>query len=361
VKAHTGGSVPELPGQGASIGALLRYQSASCGRLGSPLYEDLLRRAADDFEQGGPTLAILAGHEDDPGGSALVLRLMGAVHRLALDGTAPQLAERYDATDGDRERTWRVFRDVLGEHREPLRLLVERPVQTNEVGRCAALLPGFIEVATTTGRPLRLLEVGAAAGLILRWSAYRYETDGFAWGPADSPLRIGFELGGGPMPAAAPVAVAERRGCDASPIDLAAEDGCLTLLSYIWPDQAIRLERARVAIELARELPIEVERGVAPQWVAARLEEAAPGQATVVYHSVVMQYLTEAEREAFEAAIREAGERADAEAPLAWLRMEPAGGRAELRLACWPGGEDRRLGFASYHGTPVDLDPAGRL
>ena len=42
------------------------------------------------------------------------------------------------------------------------------------------------------------------------------------------------------------------------------------------------------------------------------------------------------------------------------LRMEPAGARAELRTARWPGGEDRRLGFAGYHGTPVDLGPAAR-
>jgi hypothetical protein len=353
-----GGSVPELPEDGASIGALLRYQSGSCGRLGSTLYEDLLRRAADDFEQGGPTLEVLAGHEEDPGGSALALRFMGAVHRLALDGTAPELADRYDLADADAEGTWQAFRDTLSGHRELLRSLVERPVQTNEVGRCAALLPGFLEVATSTGLPLRLLEVGAAGGLLLRWDAYAYETDGFAWGPPDSALRIAFELEGAPMPAAVPVEVAERQGCDASPIDLSCAEGRHTLLSYIWPDQAIRLRRARAAIELAGELPVRVERVAAPGWITEQLGRAAPGLATVVYHSVVMQYLTGAERDHFETAIREAGRRASAEAPLAWLRMEPAGGRAELRLSSWPGGEDRRLGYAGYHGTPVDLEAA---
>jgi hypothetical protein len=49
-------------------------------------------------------------------------------------------------------------------------------------------------------------------------------------------------------------------------------------------------------------------------------------------------------------------------APLAWLRLEPPrrgapdDGLAELRLALWPGGRDRLLGRAGYHGTPVRLD-----
>src|SRR4051812_36323244 len=119
-----GGSVSSYPEQGASIEALLRFQSGACGGLGSPLYEDLLARAAIDLEAGGPTLAILAGHEGDPAGSALPLRLMGAVHRLALEGSAPELAERFAAEDGDGDRTWLVFRAALEEHRERLKGLV---------------------------------------------------------------------------------------------------------------------------------------------------------------------------------------------------------------------------------------------
>ena len=52
-------------------------------------------------------------------------------------------------------------------------------------------------------------------------------------------------------------------------------------------------------------------------------------------------------------AIESAGERASGAAPLAWLRMEPAGERAELRLTTWPRGEDRVLATAGYHGAPI--------
>jgi hypothetical protein len=350
-----GGSVPYFPEQGASIETLLRFQSGACGGLGSPLYQDLLARAADDFEAGGPVAAVLAGHEDDPGGSALPLRLMGAVHRLALDGSAPELARRFAAGDGDRERTWLAFRDALEEHGDRLRLLVELPVQTNEVGRCAVLLAGFLEVAASSGLPLRLLEVGASAGLNLRWDAYRYTAAGFRWGPPESPLEIEFEVDGGEMPEPVAAVVAERRGCDAAPIDPASDEGRLTLLSYVWADQTARLARLRAALALAAEVPAVVEEAAAPGWIRARLAEPVAGVATVVYHSVVMQYLTPDERDEFEAAIAAAGAAADQDAPLAWLRMEPAGPRAEVRLTAWPGGEDRRLALAGYHGTPVDL------
>lgn len=360
-----GGPLAYYPEQGAPIEELLRFQSGACGGLGSPLYQDLLARAAEDFEAGGPTAAVLAGHEGDPGGSALPLRFMGAVHRLALEGSAPELSERFAAENGesegekDRAGTWRVFRKTLEEHTERLRSLVELPVQTNEVGRCAVLLAGFLEVAASFGLPLRLLEVGASAGLNLRWDAYRYAAAGFRWGPPESSLEIEFEIDGGDMPEPVAAVVAERRGCDASPIDPASEEGRLTLLSYVWADQPARLERLRAALALAAEVPAAVDRAAAPGWVRERLAEPAPGAATVVFHSVVMQYLTPEERDEFEAAVAAAGAAASPEAPLAWLRMEPAGPRAEVRLTVWPGGEDRRLALAGYHGTPVDLSQAG--
>ncbi len=350
-----GGSVPYYPEEGATIDALLRFQAGACGRLGSPLYESLLRRAAADFRQGGPTRAAFAGHQNDPGGSALVLRLMGAVHRLTLDGTLPELADCYRQLGADPERTWRAFRGALEEHGERLRALLLDPVQTNEVGRCAALLPGFLAVSAKTRLPLRLLEVGAAAGLNLRWDAYRYQAEGFGWGPADSAVRIDFEIGSGEPRGAGAVAVCERRGCDAAPIDPQSGAGRLTLLSYIWPDQTVRLERMVAAIELCSRSPVEVERALAPTWVAERLDETAPEQATVVYHSMVMQYLSREEREAFELAVREAGERAGARAPLAWLRMEPAGAQAAVRLTTWPAGEEHLLATAGYHGATLDL------
>jgi hypothetical protein len=53
-----------------------------------------------------------------------------------------------------------------------------------------------------------------------------------------------------------------------------------------------------------------------------------------------------------EAAIGRAGDQATVDTPFAWLRMEPAPDtrHAELRLALWPAGHDRRLADADFHG-----------
>jgi hypothetical protein len=53
------------------------------------------------------------------------------------------------------------------------------------------------------------------------------------------------------------------------------------------------------------------------------------------------------------AALRRAGERARPDAPVAWLRFEPAGPVGDLRLTWWPGGDEVVLGTAEYHGVPV--------
>jgi hypothetical protein len=332
---------------------LLRLQAQHCGRLGSPLYAGLLERAAVDAREGGPVAKLLRGHEDDPPDSMLALRLMGAVHRRVLEGELPDLRRRCAGSAG---QAWPAFRAALAEDGEAIRGLLDRPVQTNEVGRCAALLPGFLAVAAGSGLPLRLLEVGASAGLNLRWDRYRYQADGFGWGDPASPVRIGFALEG-PAPEEIVPEVRKRQGCDPNPVDPASEEGRLTLLSFVWADQAGWIERLRAALGGAGANPAAVERAGAADWIAERLAEPGEGTATVVFHSIVMQYLSAEERGSFEHHLLAAAEAADEAAPLAWLRMEPAGNRAEVRLTRWPAGEEQVVGWAGYHGDPVELPP----
>src|SRR4029077_12761115 len=109
-----------------------------------------------------------------------------------LTGRLPDLARHYPSTggDGDPEAAWPAFRTALDLHRDEISALVARPCQTNEVGRSAALVGGFLEVAHRTGLPLRILEIGASAGLNLRWDRYRYESSEGAWGDPGSHVRF---------------------------------------------------------------------------------------------------------------------------------------------------------------------------
>jgi len=337
-----------------AIAAQLQWQADACRMIGSPFYAGLLERTVEDCKAGGTTWEILRGHEDDPRFSVLGLRLLGAANRLVLTGREPGLADAYDR--GRVPEAWEQLLDAFRRNADELRSSLEQPVQTNEVGRCAALLFGFLAVTVDTGLPLRLLEVGASAGLNLRWDHYRYEADGFSWGPAESPVKLEFELEGAQAPAfPAAIEIVSRRGCDASPIDPTTSEGELTLLTYIWPDQAERIARMKSALEVARDEPAELERETASTWARRMLAEPVSRQATVIYHSIVSQYLGDAERQSLFDGIREAGERATAEAPLAWLRMEPVDDRADVELTLWPGGETRRIARVGYHGSPVEL------
>jgi hypothetical protein len=333
------------------LASTFRVQAGWCGRLGSPLYAGVLERAALDIEAGGPVWSVVGPYAERPPRFAHHLRMLGAVHRLVLSGGAPELAAHYPSTggDGDVEATWRVLRELLAA--EPVTL--ERAVQTNEVGRSAALLGGFLEVARQTGLGLRVLELGASAGLNLRWDRFRFEAADWAFGDAASPVRIPCEYENGRPPLPAAVWVVERAGCDPDPIDPTTDDGRLTLESFVWPEQHERRALLRAALEVARRTPATVERASAADWIEERLGRERGGSATVVYHSVVWGYLSDDEQTRVVAALEEAGARAGASEPLAWLRMEAGADETDLTLTTWPGGEERVLARAGWHGRPV--------
>src|SRR4051794_1159901 len=328
-----------------------RVQAEWCAKLGSQLYADLIVRVAEDIAAGGPFNPLMTDPAVHPEEHVPMLRLMGSAHRLALTGGAPDLASAYAA--GDHDAAWDALFALGRDRPEELRARLLNPVQTNEVKRCGALAPGFLFIARETGLPLRLLEVGASAGLNLRFDLYRYETDLGGWGPEDSPVRLtGFWKRGEP-PFHDDVAVIERRGCDPYPVDPTTDEGRITLLTYVWPDQRDRVANLRGALALAPGVPAPVEQADGLEWVERELAELPHGAATVVYHSIVMPYFPHEEQEAFAAAVARAGERATPESPLAWLSMEHGGEECELRLTLWPGPEHRVLASCGFHGGNV--------
>jgi hypothetical protein len=337
----------------------LAVQAPACRVLGSQLYAVLLEAAAEDVRAGGPAWAVLEPHATRDTGAALALRFMAAVHRLVLSRQAPELALFFPSVggQGDPGDAWPPLRRVLVAHRTALTEWIGLPCQTNEVGRCAALVGGFLTAAAESRLPLRLFEIGASAGLNLRWDRYRYadDDDGRAWGDPESPVqwRGHWDV---PVPLLGTQArIAGRAGCDPLPIDPLTEEGRLRLSASVWGDQPARFERLRGALRVAAALRVPVVSASAINWLPAQLSMSRNGEAVVVYHSVVLQYLDPAERDDVVATIQGAGDRATPERPLYWLRMEPERPlRAmSVRLTRWPGGEERLLATAGAHGNPV--------
>jgi hypothetical protein len=340
----------------------VRAQAVACRELGSPLYASLLDKVADDVRADGPSTEVLAGSEHVRR-SALALRLMGAVHRLVLERRAPGLAMFYPSVGGtaDLLGAWPAFRDVVVEHRDELRRLLDRPPQTNEVGRAACLIGGLLHVVDRWPGPLRLFEIGASAGLNLRADRFRVElVDGGGVGPYDSPVVLADPWLGRRPPLAGPLHIVERRGCDTDPVDPTTSEGRLLLTSFVWPDQPDRLERLRGAFQIASQVPATVLRRSARDFVAdLRL---APGTTTVLWHSIMWQYLDDLERSDIVARLDSLGETADPDARLAHLSLEPrrrtpaSNHEVLVVLRMWPGGEERVLGAALAHGIPTTWD-----
>jgi hypothetical protein len=243
-------------------------QAAWAAKLGSTMYEALLRRMADDVRDCGPCLVALEPHA--PRSRMLApLMLLAAIHRMVLEGQLPEAARFYPSMGGqaDVNALWPHLLKAVPHAVLPV------CVQTNEVERSRALLPGFLEIVRQTALPLRLLEIGASAGLNLRWDYFPF---------LDVPDTV---------------RVVERRGCDLNPIDPTLDESRAAMLCFVWPDQTDRLHKLTEAIEIAHRVPAPVDRCDAVDWLRTQLADSRPGVTTVVFHSVVMPYLSEEGRE----------------------------------------------------------------
>jgi hypothetical protein len=335
-------------------------QAAACADLGSPMYGELLTRAAADLREGGVVATVLTGHEDDPGPSALALRLLGSVHRLVLERRAGELAAYYPSVGGTWSVAggWTAFVRLLTDRPEEVREWLDRPPQTNEVGRAGALMGGLLHVGERFRHPVRLFEIGSSGGLNLLADRFAYvDEHGAIYGDAASPVRLDVAWQGRALAPWPDLRIVERAGCDPMPVDVRTTQGRLALTAYVWPDQAHRLERLRGALDLAQHTPLEVRRVGAARFVDGL--ELRRGATTVLWHSVMWQYLDRVEQDAVTARIQALGARATDEAPLAHLFLEPTRRTPDgphdflVVLELWPTGERRILGSTVGHGVPT--------
>ena len=342
-----------------------RDQAEACAALGSPMYAGLLARLAEDIEAGGPTAAALLGHEDDPARSALALRLLGSVHRLVLQRRAGPLATYYPSVGGtwQEEQGTAAVLGLLDLEAELVRAWLDRPPQTNEVGRATALFGALLHLDAEERLPVRLFEIGASGGLNLLADRFAYvDTDGRVFGVAGSPVRLDPAWSGQAPTPWPDLRVVERMGCDLMPVDVSTTEGRLALTAYVWPDQVHRLERLRGALALAERTKPVVERWGAGEFVE-RLE-LRDGTTTVVWHSVMWQYLLTHEQARVTAGIERLGAQATGDARFAHVWLEPEtlrerrGHRYPVRMTTWPGGETNTLGWTAPHGVPVSWGAA---
>ncbi|MDO9498333.1 MAG: DUF2332 family protein, partial [Nocardioides sp.] len=111
---------------------------------------------------------------------------------------------------------------------------------------------------------------------------------------------------------------------------------------------------------LADRVPYALRREAAGDLVAGL--ELVDGTTTVLWHSVMWQYLGRDEQVRVRASIDALGARATATAPFAHIYLEPSRRTPDAEhqflvwLEAWPTGERRVLGTSVGHGVPTDLE-----
>jgi hypothetical protein len=272
------------------------------------------------------------------------IRLLGGLHYVALaDGIDP----------------WTSPHEVLVTHRDRLaRFVAEQDVQTNEVGRCFALLPAFLELARMARTRLDLLELGPSAGLNLLFDRYAYRYVHGSWGNASSRVVLA-NAERRPVPPSLlrqSIRIGRRRGIDLNPVDVTKPDGVRTLTCFVWADQSARLEQLQRAIAVVRAEPPELIRGDYVELLPRVLADRDRDALTVVFQTASTQYLPRERYDELRRALHEAAR----DAPLGWISTqrhdEEAGefhGYA-LEVALWPEHEARIVARMGYHGGWLD-------
>lgn len=347
-----------------------RWEDAACAGVGMRTMDDLqdpaefYRHFAEHEAKGeSPTFARwAAGLAEDP-------EVLDLVRGLPAPKRQPNLvfaAARWHGAETPSD--YATLRAVLFEHWDEVReSVLTRSTQTNEVGRCATLLP----VLAGLEGPLALIEVGASAGLCLhpdRWS-YRYvDAAGESVASLDpaggvSPVVLGCEVSGDvPLPSALPEVV-HRGGVDLNPLDLSDGGTAAWLETLVWPEHDDRRERLSAACRAVADEPVDLIRGdllTGLDEAVRHAREAAPEATLVIFHSAVIAYLDTAARQAWVDVVTRTVERVRADGGRAhWVSNEGARVLPDVTATatCSSSGSDfclaldgRALGWTHGHG-----------
>jgi hypothetical protein len=347
----------------------------------SPLYYHLALAIAEDSDL--PALAASSRSGQPPANM-----LLAAVHYLLLRGANHRLAGYYRSLTEQPlppGEAFPVFRAFCIEQQAAIQhLLATRAVQTNEVARCAYLLPALACAAELAeGRPLALIEIGASAGLNLMADQYRYlyrvAGGWIAAGAVNSPVQITTELhwrlpaaqvdhpAQALLPSSADLSlvtpvVQQRIGIDLHVVNLADDDAYLWLRALIWPEHEDRVQRLAQARQVWLAQPPQLVEGDAVSQLPALLETLPMTAAPVLLHTHVLNQFSPPAAAALEAAIAAASR----QRPIYRIGNDLGGGSGKqyvLRLRrYWQGAwQERVLALVDGHARRIEWLAASRL
>ena len=332
-----------------SVRAAFRDQANACARLGSPFTARVLTLAAERLTPGTRLADTILCWPGDPRGSAdsIPLRFTGGLNRLALTGSDLTGIWPPATPPEDDDALWAGIAGAMIRWDDALCDWLASPPQTNEVRRAAVLIP-VLHLLAATGARLSLLELGASAGLNLICDRFELAAGSVTYGVADPILSLLPDWTGVAPDVRQPV-IADRRGVDIRPLDIAQADDRLKLLSYIWPDQPDRVVRTRAAMAAHPPCP---DTGDAAPWLERALLDMRDDAMPLIFHTIAWQYFPAQTRDRATAAMHAFG-RTRRLARLS-LEADGTGPGAAITLTLWPETREIALGRADFHGRWVD-------
>jgi hypothetical protein len=215
-------------------------------------------------------------------------------------------------------------------------------------------------------QPVHLIEVGASAGIHLRFDRYRYLVDGRTFGRRQSRVAIETEWRDSrPPPDLDDLPpISSRTGLDLSPVDVTDETGRLWLRALVWPEDRYEATLLTVALESMASDPATVVAGDAIDVCPGLGRRLPPGEPRVVFHFATRMHVPAERRAAFDAAVDSLEETG----PLyhAWLEPQSAphaglpSGQAGALTMHGPGRGDL-LALAAVGGHLEWVSPLGAL
>jgi hypothetical protein len=334
----------------------------------SPLYRSLSRTVAASERL--LDLACLGRPGQYP-----TFLFFGAVHLLLLGGAEHPLARYYPSVaDGralpasDAGPELLSFCEQFSGELAPI--ISTRLVQTSHVQRSLGLRLGLSLIAAEIPGPAHLIEVGASAGLNLRFDRYGYQVSGRRFGDPASPVQLKATAHG---PAALPdldrlPPLASVLGVDLNPVNAAEPDARAWLEALVWPENQRQRELLGAALAVAAADPPPILAGDAIDALPGIARQLPAGQPRVVFHSATRMHVPAARLPAFDAAIGQLGD----DGPLWWLFIEdtppdpdprPAPARRGAALTLRRTGQlPRQLAVVDGHLDWIEVLPGqGRL
>lgn len=264
-----------------------------------PLYEHILRVVANSDD-------VLGIVSQTPKGPQPTNLLLASVHYLLLREPGEELAQWCESIVDDPlpvETVDEAFVTFCLEKSDQLvALLKTRLVQTNEVARTIPLRAAlaYILKEFEIRQPCDYVEIGASAGLLMAFEAYRYEVGDQVLGSETSPLTLSTTWEGDPLPLEPLPVFQSIKGIDLHPVDLNDPDERLWLHALVWPNAHHRRAQLDAAFSAAENHDVSVEAKDVVDWVETQLEAKPTDTPLLVFHAAVRAHMPRQSWEVFE-------------------------------------------------------------